>query len=128
LARTTLPLPFPREVVRDLLGIAPALYRSEIAKTPVDRVSIEQLTQIGLLYKEALNLGTRYAPDTIAGRAARIKADRATVALGAFVAESAHTPAVAATAQRFRRVRSSSRSAHRRSSRWRAWSRGDFIH
>jgi hypothetical protein len=108
-----LSLPFPREVVRDLLGIARALYRSEVAKAPVERARIEQLTQIGLLYKEALNLGTRYAPDTIAGRAAGSRPSGATVALGAlgalgaFVAESElMAPAVAATAERFRRVRS----------------------
>lgn len=101
-----LPLPFPREVVRDLLGIARALYRSEVAKTPIDRGRVEQVTQIGLLYKDALALGTRYEPDTIAGRAARIKAERATAALGAFVAESElMAPAVAATAERLKRVR-----------------------
>jgi hypothetical protein len=48
-----LPLPFPREVVMDLLGIARALYRSEVAKTPVHRGRVEQVTQIGMLYKEA---------------------------------------------------------------------------
>jgi hypothetical protein len=82
------------------------LYRSEVAKTPVDRARVEQLTPIGLLYKEALHLGTQYAPDTIAGRAAPIEAERATVALGAFVAESElMAPAVAATAERLRHVR-----------------------
>jgi hypothetical protein len=101
-----LPLPFPREVVRDLLGMARALYRSEVAKTLVGRGRVEQLLQICLLYKKALDLGTHYAPDTIAGRAARIKAERATAALGAFVAESElMVPAVAATAERLRRVR-----------------------
>lgn len=101
-----LPLPFPREVVRDLLGITRALFRAERTKPSPDGASLERLRQIGLLYREALDLGTRYAPDTMAGRAARTKAERATLALGEFVAESAlMAPAVAATAERLRRAR-----------------------
>jgi hypothetical protein len=101
-----LPLPFPREVVRDLLGITRALFRAERSKPNPDAARVERLHQIGLLYREAMDLGTRYAPDTIAGRAARIKAERATAALGEFVAESElMAPAVAASAERLRRVR-----------------------
>jgi hypothetical protein len=51
-------------------------------------------------------MGVKYAPDTIGGRAARAKAERATQQLGEFVADSElMAPAVAATAERLRRVR-----------------------
>jgi hypothetical protein len=106
LARTMLPLPFPREVVRDLLGITRALFRAERAKPSPDGASVERLRQIGVLYREAMEMGARYAADTMAGRAARGKAERATAALGEFVAESElMAPAVAATAERLRRAR-----------------------
>lgn len=73
-----LPLPFPREAVRDLLGITRALYRGEVAKPNPDRTHVERLFQIGQLYRTALEMGMKYAPDTIGGRAARAKAERAT--------------------------------------------------
>lgn len=98
-----LPLPFPREVVRDLLGITRALYRAEVAKPNPDRSRVERLLQIGQLYRTALEMA-KYAPDTIGGRAARAKAERATAALGEYVADSElMAPAVAATAAGLRR-------------------------
>jgi hypothetical protein len=101
-----LPLPFPRDVVRDLLGITRALFRAERAKPNPDAARVERLRQIGLLYRAAMDLGTRYEPDTIAGRAARTKAERATAVLGEFVAGSElMAPAVAATAERLRPAR-----------------------
>lgn len=99
-----LPLPFPREAVRDLLGITRALYRGAAGRVSPDCVRVERLLQIGLLFREALEMGIKYAPDTIGGRAARAKAERATTALGEFVAESElMAPAVAATAERLSR-------------------------
>ena len=104
-SRTPFPRPFPRVVVRDLLGIVRALYRGEVARVPVDSARVEQLRQIGELYRLALEMGTKYEPDTMAGRAAIVKAERATVLLGEFVGSSDELTvlAVAATAERMRR-------------------------
>jgi hypothetical protein len=100
-----LPLPFPREAVRDLLGITRALYRGEVAKPNPDRAHVERLLQIGQLYRTALEMA-RYAPDTIGGRAARAKAERATLQLGEYVADAELiAPAVAATAAQLSRRR-----------------------
>lgn len=106
-SRTPFPRPFPRAVVRDLLGIVRVLYRAEASKVPVDRGRVEQLRQMGELYRLALEMGTKYEPDTMAGRAAVVKAERATTLLGEFVASSDELVvlAVAATAERMRRVR-----------------------
>jgi hypothetical protein len=97
--------PFPREAVRDLLGITRALYRSERAKPSPDPSRLARLEQIGRDYRQALDMGTRYEPDTLAGRAARIRAEGATEALGGLVSETAElvAPAVAAAAQQLRR-------------------------
>lgn len=103
-SRTPFPRPFPRAVVRDLLGIVRTLYRAEASKAPVARARVEQLRQIGELYRLALEMGTKYEPDTMAGRAAVVKVERATLLLGEFVAASELVaPAVAATAERIRR-------------------------
>ena len=100
-------IPFPREVVRDLLGITRALYRAESSKPSPDPALRARLEQIGRQYRRALELGTKYEPDTMAGRAARREAEEATLALGELVADSAMliAPAVAAAAHRLRRVR-----------------------
>lgn len=100
-----LPLPFAREVVRDLLGITRALFRAECAKANPDAARVERLRQIGMLYREALDMGTRCEPDSMGRRAARSKAERATTSLGEFVAESdLMAPAVEEAAKRLRRV------------------------
>jgi hypothetical protein len=105
LARTTLPLPFPREVVRDLLGITRALYRAEKAKPNLDAARLEQLLEIGKQFRLALDL-SNYDADTMGGRAARSWAEKATATLGEFVADSElMAPAVAATAERLSRRR-----------------------
>jgi hypothetical protein len=72
--------PFPREAVRDLLGITRALYRAELAAPSPDRGKLERLHQIGKEFRMALDLGAKYEPDTMAGRAARGWADQATAA------------------------------------------------
>jgi hypothetical protein len=90
--------------VRDLLGITRALYRAELSKPIADRARIERLLQIGQQYRQALQMGARYAPDTMAGRAALGWAETATAALGDLVADSLElAPAVAATAVKLRR-------------------------
>ena len=98
--------PFPRDPVRDLLGITRALYRAELGSESPDPGRLGRLLEIGKQYRLALDLGSKYPPDTMAGRAARSWAEKATAALGAFVAESPElmAPAVAATAERLRRV------------------------
>jgi hypothetical protein len=102
-----IPLPFPREVVRDLLGITRALFRAERSKPLPNPSRLGRLEVIGKQYRRALEQGTRYAPDTLGGRAARRLAEEATAALGELVAESAEliAPAVEETAKRLRRVR-----------------------
>jgi hypothetical protein len=52
-------LPFPREVVRDLLGITRALYRAEIAKLHADPGRRARLEEIGKQYRNALELGCK---------------------------------------------------------------------
>lgn len=100
-----LPLPFPREVVRDLLGITRALYRAEKARSNLDAARLECLLEIGKQFRLALDL-SKYDPDTMGGRAARGWAEKATRALGQFVADSElMAPAVAATAARLGRGR-----------------------
>jgi hypothetical protein len=73
--------PFPRELVRDLLGITRALYRA--AESDTDRARLEE---IGSMYLRALDMGAKFAPDTLGRRAAIDWAERATEALGEFVA------------------------------------------
>jgi hypothetical protein len=98
--------PFPREAVRDLLGITRALYRAELALPEEQRQPsrLDRLLTIGKQYRLALELGTQCEPDTCGGRAARLWADRATAALGEVVAESELVAtAVRATARRLQR-------------------------
>lgn len=96
--------PFPREAVRDLLGITRALYRAERAVERPDPRRLETLTEIGKQYRLALDLGNRCDPDTIGGRAARMWAERATATLGEVVVESTLVAsAVEATAAQMRR-------------------------
>lgn len=98
--------PFPREAVRDLLGVTRALYRAEQASPSADACRLEKLTEIGKQYRLALELGVKCEPDSIGGRAARGWAETATATLGQVVAASALvTSAVEATAARLRRVR-----------------------
>jgi hypothetical protein len=107
LARTTstrpIPRPLPRELVRDLLGITRALYRAEMVKTSANQARVERLLEIGQQYRLALEMGGKYAPDTMGARAALGWAEKATAALGELVADSLDlAPAVAATAVKLR--------------------------
>jgi hypothetical protein len=89
--------------VRDLLGITRALYRAEKRKRPLNAARLEQLLEIGKQLRLALDL-SRYDSDTMGGRAARRWAEKATEALGQFVADSElMAPAVAAMAERLTR-------------------------
>ena len=94
--------PLPRETVRDLLGIARALYRAELAAGG-NPVRLQELVEIGKLLADALELSARTEPDTIGHRAAWSKAQRATAALGAFVADDMPlAPVLRATAAKLR--------------------------
>ena len=71
--------PLPRETVRDLLGIARALYvvrDNQGAQQP----ELDRIREISAWLIDALEL-SRTAPDTLGHRAAWAKAERATTAL-----------------------------------------------
>jgi hypothetical protein len=79
---------FPRETVRDLLGITRALYRAEMAlDMPLVETRCAQLEEIGKQYRLALKLAAS-GPGTMGHRAAWVWAEKATAALGQFVAGS----------------------------------------
>ena len=82
--------PFPVEAVRDLLGITRALYRAELKAPPprADKLRRERLEQIGKNYRLALELAAKCEAGTMGRRAAWGWAEKATAALGEFVAES----------------------------------------
>jgi hypothetical protein len=69
----------PREVVRDLLGIARALYATRKADGAAPD-ELAKLAAAGALFVDALKL-SKTQPDTVGHRAAWAKADRATAAL-----------------------------------------------
>ena len=69
----------PRDTVRDLLGIARALYvvrENQGASQP----ELDRIREVGAWLTDALELA-RTAPDTLGHRAAWAKAERATSAL-----------------------------------------------
>ena len=101
-----LPRPFPREVVRDLLGITRALFRAERAQAAPDPSRLARLQDIGTQYRRALDMAGKYGPDTMGGRAAFNWAEKATASLGQYVADCEPIAvAVAATAVRLKRGR-----------------------
>jgi hypothetical protein len=69
----------PREVVRDLLGIARALYATRKAEAAAPE-ELAKLAGAGALLVDALDL-SRTEPDTVGHRAAWAKAERATAAV-----------------------------------------------
>jgi hypothetical protein len=73
-----LPVAFPREAVRDLLGVTRALYRVENNRKPVDRRRLEVLRQIGHLLRDSLESAVKYPPDSMGRRTALSLAERAT--------------------------------------------------
>lgn len=102
---TMLPRSFPREVVRDLLGITRALFRAERSKSSPDPSALARLEDIGRRYRRALDMAGKHPPDTMGGRAALSWAMGATEDLGKYVADSEAIAPVAATAARLRRGR-----------------------
>lgn len=74
--------PFPREQVRDVLGICRALYRAERASAHPSPVRLQRLARIGDDLRVALELAEA-GPDTVGHRAAWQRAEDAVRALGA---------------------------------------------
>jgi len=98
--------PFPRETVRDLLGLVRSLYRGELAAPPprADKRKVEQLEKIGKRFRLSLELAAKCGPGTLGRRAAWDHAEAATADLGEFVQMSEPlTDAVLATKARMLR-------------------------
>jgi hypothetical protein len=95
--------PFPRQTVRDLLGITRALYRAERhTDLPLVEERCRKLTDIGTQYQLALKLA-KSGPGTADSRAAMQRVARATAALEEFVANTTDVGLlVNATAARLR--------------------------
>jgi hypothetical protein len=69
----------PRDTVRDLLGIARALYVVR-ENQGADRTELDRIREVSAWLVDALELA-RTAPDTLGHRAAWSKAERATATL-----------------------------------------------
>jgi hypothetical protein len=69
----------PRDTVRDLLGIARALYVVR-ENQGADQVELDRIREVSAWLVDALELA-RTAPDTLGHRAAWSKAERATATL-----------------------------------------------
>lgn len=96
--------PFPRQAVRDLLGITRSLYRAQLAAERLDGDRLDRLAKIGNQLREALDLAVKCRPGTMGRRAAWEHAERATTQLGQFVQQSELLrAAVAATEARLMR-------------------------
>jgi hypothetical protein len=95
--------PLPLAAVRDLLGIARAMYRATLADDPRDVVRLQALEDVGRTLQAVLGAGGA-PPGTIPHVEAWTAAERATKALGELVMESTElAPLVAATARRISR-------------------------
>jgi len=90
--------PFPRETVRDLLGITRALYRAE--RHPAN---LGRLEEIGKHFRLALELAAKCEQGTMGRRAAWGWAEKGANALGELVGDSMSiAPAVQASVAKFR--------------------------
>jgi hypothetical protein len=92
----------PLEVVRDLLGITRALYRSERAKPAPDARTVEALRTVGEKLRRALELG-RNEPGSMGARSAWNWAEQATETLEPLLAGLELAPAVRATIARLKK-------------------------
>jgi hypothetical protein len=73
--------PFPHEAVRDLIGIARAMYLVE-----QDKTRRAELAELGKQLRDATELARRAPPDSLGGKAAMKRAEEATDRLCAIVA------------------------------------------
>jgi hypothetical protein len=95
--------PLPVEAVRDLLGIARAMYGAR-KRQGVSEPELRELEEIGRKFKLALKLAQSTSPDTIGYRAARAHAEEAVSRLMALITvEMRLAPAVEAAVVRMRR-------------------------
>lgn len=100
---------FPFGAVRDLLGIARALYRAADG----DPRRQAEIQRIGTELRDALVLARRSREGTMGRRAAWIKSERATQTLGELVADGcAVEPLVRATGTCVVRGRRTKRAGH----------------
>lgn len=76
------PDPFPLEAVRDLLGVARAIYAATPAREKARRAA---LARVGEDLRVALELAAESSPGTVGERAAWARAERACEAIGRFV-------------------------------------------
>jgi hypothetical protein len=97
----------PLETVRDLLGVARALYRSaaSAAAHGGDRRPVEALAEIGEDLRAALALARQAGPDTMGHRSAWARVDRAVEGLIIAVGTMPVGPAVRAMAARLADVK-----------------------
>lgn len=65
-----LPMPSPKEAVRDLLGITRALHRADLTNAPPDRGRLERLQRMPAAYGDALEMGLRCSPESLGRRSA----------------------------------------------------------
>ena len=93
--------PLPIEAVRDLLGIARALYASEKAAGAGQR-KLAQLAAAGRDLTDALELARSTEPDTVGHRAAWAKAERALDRLADHVNSTTELAQLAAAGRRVR--------------------------
>jgi hypothetical protein len=96
--------PLPLEAVRDLVGIARALYAAR-KREFATRTDLDELAAIGKQLVNALRLARKSSPDTLAHRAAWIQAEDACSRLTRLI--SRETPAalvVEAAVVRVRRI------------------------
>ncbi len=95
----------PASAVRDLIGIVRSLYFTW-QEREVGPAKLGELVAIGRELRDALELAVRTEPDTIGHRAAWSRAERATAALCAMIAdEEALRPVVVAAVKRVGRAR-----------------------
>jgi len=77
--------PFPKEVVRDLIGIARALYTTFKAMGPAYSEQLNKVTQIGAKLSRALEKGQKGGPGTWNATTATLMAEQAAKELGSMV-------------------------------------------
>lgn len=93
----------PLEAVRDLVGIARALYAAR-KREFASRTSLEELAVIGKELMNALRLAQKSGPDTLAHRAAWVQAEDACSRLMRMISRDPAAVVVEAAVVRVRRI------------------------
>jgi hypothetical protein len=98
--------PLPVETVRDLLGLARALYRAWVAEGPSTAARRQRLRAIGYDLAKALDMAKKHEPGTLGHAGSWKKAERAAKELGELVDDyDGMKKAIAATAGGLRGAR-----------------------